>query len=161
MAKTDTDRAQVRQRIADTLQAAAVQLQDTGLKEDLARLFREDPHQAKLDLRDAVAGWARGLWGQAFAARDDHGDRLQIDGKSDRQVAASSGQATTLFGTVTFPRARSRPSGAGPSVVPTEPIRGLTTGGDGRGGRSLGGDHGQPAGAGWGGSVGRVPQRAV
>ncbi len=132
VAKTDTDRAQVRQRIADTLQAAATQLQDTGLKEDLARLFREDPHQAALD---------------------DHGDRLQIDGKSDRQVAASSGQATTLFGTVTFPRARSRPSGTGPSVVPTEQVLGLTTGGDGRGGRSLGGDHGQPAGTGWGGSV--------
>ncbi len=121
----------MRQRIADTLQAAATQLQDTGLKEDLAR----------------------GLWGQAFAARDDHGDRLQIDGKSPRQVAASPGQATTLFGTVTFPRARSRPSGAGPSGVPTEPIRGLTTGGDGRGGWSCGGDHGQPAGTGCRGSL--------
>ncbi len=113
VAKTDTDRAQVRQRIADTLQAAAAQLQGTGLVEDLARLFREDPHQAELDLRDAVAGLARGLWGQAFAARDDHGDQLQIDGKSPRQVAASSGQATTLFGTVTFPRVRTHPSGAG------------------------------------------------
>ena len=90
----------MRQRIADTLQAAATQLQDTGLKEDLARLFREDPHPAERDLRDAVAGWARGLLGQAFAALDDHGDRLQIDGKSPRQVAASSGQATTLFGTL-------------------------------------------------------------
>ncbi len=129
VAKTDTDRAPARQRVADTLQAAAVQLQDTGLKEDLARLFREDPHQAERDLRDAVAGLARGLLGQAFAARDDHGDRLQIDGKSTRQVAASSGQATTLFGTVTFPRARSRPSGAGPSVVSTEQVLGLTTGG--------------------------------
>ncbi len=145
----------------DTLQAAATQLPDTGLKEDLACLFREDPHPAELDLRDAVADWARGLWGQAFAARDDHGDRLQIDGKSPRQVAASSGQATTLFGTVTFPRARTRPSGAGPSGVPAAQVLGLTTGGDGRGGRSLGGDHGQPAGAGWGGSVARVPQRAV
>ncbi len=153
VAKIDTDRAQVRQRIADTLQAAATQLPDTGLKEDLARLFREDPHQAELDLRDAVAGWARGLLGQAFAALDDHGDRLQIDGKSDRQVAASPGQATTLFGTVTFPRARTHPSGAGPSGVPTEPIRGLTTGGDGRGGWSCGGDHGQPAGTGCRGSL--------
>ena len=119
----------MRQRVADTLQAAAAQLPDTGLVEDLVRLLWEDPHQAELDLRDAVAGLARGLWGPAFAARDDHGDRVQIDGKSTRQVAASPGQATTLFGTVTFPRARTRPSGAGASVVPTEPIRGLTPGG--------------------------------
>ncbi len=69
---------------------AAAQLQDTGLREDLVRLFREDP----------------------------------------RRVAASPGQATTLFGTVTFLRMRSRLSGAGPSVVPAEPIRGLTTGGN-------------------------------
>jgi len=121
--------AQVRQRIADTMQTVAAQLQDTGLVEDLARLFREDPHQAEIDLRDAVAGLARGLLSQAFAALDDHGDRLQIDGKSTRQVAASPGQATTLFGTVTFPRARTRPSGPGPSVVPTEQVLGLTTGG--------------------------------
>ncbi|MCY4007479.1 MAG: hypothetical protein OXE84_11760 [Rhodobacteraceae bacterium] len=110
------------------MQVAAAQLPDTGLKEDLACLFREDPHQAELDLRDAVAGWACGLWGLAFAARDDHGDRLQINGTSDRQVAASPGQATTLFGTVTFQQARYRPSGTGPSMVPAAPIRGLTPG---------------------------------
>ncbi len=131
------------------MQTVAAQLPDTGLVEDLARLLWEDPHQAEIDLRDAVAGWARGVWGQAFAAWDDHGDRLQIDGEITRQVAASPGRATPLFGTVTFPRARSHPSGAGASVVSTEPIRGLTTGGDGRGGRSCGGDHGEPAGAGW------------
>ncbi|MCY4196347.1 MAG: hypothetical protein OXD33_05440, partial [Rhodobacteraceae bacterium] len=84
---------------------------DTGLKEDLTRLLWEDPHQGELDLRDAVAGWAHGLWGQACAARDDHGDRLQIDGKSTRQAAASPGRATTLFGTVTFLRTCTRPSG--------------------------------------------------
>ena len=81
-----------------------MQLPDTGLKEDLARLLWEDPHQAELDLRDAVAGLARGLLGQAFAALDDHGDRVQIDGKIYRQMATSPGQATTLFGTVTVAR---------------------------------------------------------
>ncbi len=58
-AKIDTDIAQAWQRVADTLQAAATQLPDTDLKDDLAHLFREDPHQAELDLRDAVGGMPR------------------------------------------------------------------------------------------------------
>ena len=103
VAKTDTDVSQIRQRIVDTLHAAAAQ--DMGLVEDLAPLFREDPHQAERDWRDAVFGLARELLGQTFGALNDHGDRLQIDGKRDHQVAASD-QAMTLFGAMTFQRAR-------------------------------------------------------
>jgi len=74
---------------------------------------------AERDVRDAVFGLARELLGQTFGRRDDHGDRLQIDGNRYHQVAASSNQAMTVFGAVTFPRARDRhrhrPSGTGPS----------------------------------------------
>ncbi|MCY4008026.1 MAG: hypothetical protein OXE84_14580 [Rhodobacteraceae bacterium] len=45
VAKTDTDMAQARQRVANTMQTVATQLQGMGLVDDLVRLFREDPHQ--------------------------------------------------------------------------------------------------------------------
>ncbi len=125
--------AQARQRIADTLQAAAAQLPDTGLKEDLARLFRSQVGPAGCGVRPLRRSMIMGT-----------GCRLM-----GKVVARWRPR-----------RVRRRPC-SGPSVVPTEQVLGLTTGGDGRGGRSCGGDHGQPAGAGWGGSVVRVPQRAV
>ena len=52
VAKTDTDVAQ---------------MQDTGLVEDRAHLFREDPHQAERDWRDAVFGKASGSSLRAIA----------------------------------------------------------------------------------------------
>ncbi len=67
VAKTDLDKDRARQRITNIMQAAAAQLQDTGLADDRVRLFRKDPHRIELDLRDAVAGLARGLLVQAFA----------------------------------------------------------------------------------------------
>ncbi len=72
---------QARQRIANTLQTVAPQLPDTGLMEDLAGLFREDPHRVEIDRRDAFAGWPRGLWGQEFAALDDHGGQSSRTGE--------------------------------------------------------------------------------
>ncbi|MCY4006230.1 MAG: hypothetical protein OXE84_05290 [Rhodobacteraceae bacterium] len=44
--------------------------------DDLVRLFREDPRRVARDLRDVVAGLPCELLGQAFAALDDHGNRL-------------------------------------------------------------------------------------
>ena len=76
--------AQVRQRVADTLQTVTAPWQDTSFGDDLARLIWEDLHQAALDRRDAVLGLTREVLSQAFAVLDDHGDWLQIEEKSDR-----------------------------------------------------------------------------
>ncbi len=56
VAKTDLGRDRARQRVADTMQTVTAQWPDTGRVDDLARLFREDPHQAEIDLRDVAAG---------------------------------------------------------------------------------------------------------
>ncbi len=48
-ADMDMDRAQVRPRIADTMQAAAQALEDSGPADSLAIVFRENLHRAQRD----------------------------------------------------------------------------------------------------------------
>lgn len=112
----------VRQAISDMIRSDAA----LGMADDVAVMFMQDPLKAELLYRDAVHDLARSVLGDAFERIDDHGDTLEVDGRTYRKVDATRGQAMTMFGPVGYDRARYRPSGAGASVFPTERVLGLT-----------------------------------
>ena len=112
----------LRQAMNDVIRSDAVR----GMADDVAVMFMQDPLKAELVFRDTVYDLARSVLGDAFEQIDDHGDSLEVDGRSYRKVEATRGQAMTIFGPVGFDRARYRPSGGGASVFPTERVLGLT-----------------------------------
>ena len=97
-----------------------------GMAGDVAVMFMQDPLKAELAFRDAIYGFARSVLCDAFERIDDHGDSLEVGGRTYRKVDATRGQAMTMFGPVGYDRARYRPSGGGASVFPTERVLGLT-----------------------------------
>ncbi len=102
---------------------------EIGLAENVAALYRDDPLEAEGAVRDMVFGMARSVLADAFAALDDHGPSLQVDGRAYRKAEVTPGHAMTMFGPVDFLRSRYRPSGHGASLVPAEAVLGLTSGG--------------------------------
>ncbi len=104
---------------------------EIGLAENVAALYRDDPLEAEGAVRDMVFGMARSVLADAFAALDDHGPSLQVDGRAYRKAEVTPGHAMTMFGPVDFLRSRYRPSGHGASLVPAEAVLGLTSGGGG------------------------------
>ena len=103
--------------------------EDVGLSADIAALFRQNPLAAEHAVRDLMFGVARAVLQPAFAALDDHGPSLTVDGKSYHRVAVTRGEAMTMFGPVEFERSRYRPSGKGAAIIPADSTLGLTTGG--------------------------------
>ncbi len=103
--------------------------EDVGLSADIAALFRQNPLAAEHAVRDLMFGVARAVLQPAFAALDDHGPSLTVDGKSSHRVAVTGGEAMTMFGPVEFERSRYRRSGNGAAIIPADSTRGLTTGG--------------------------------
>ena len=97
-----------------------------GMADDVAVMFMQDPLKAELVFRDVIHDFARAVLGDAFERIDDHGDRLEVDGRTYRKVDATRGHAMTMFGPVGYDRARYRPSDGGASVFPTERVLGLT-----------------------------------
>ncbi len=100
---------------------------EIGLAENVAALYRDDPLEAEGAVRDMVFGMARSVLADAFAALDDHGPSLQVDGRAYRKAEVTPGHAMTMFGPVDFLRSRYRPSGHGASLVPAEAVLGLTS----------------------------------
>ena len=97
-----------------------------GLAENVAALYRNDPLEAESAVRDMIFGMARSILADAFAALDDHGPSLQVDGRTYRKAEVTPGRAMTMFGPAGFLRSRYRPSGTGASLVPAEAVLGLT-----------------------------------
>ena len=112
----------LRQAMNDVIRSDAVR----GMADDVAVMLMQDPLNAELLFRDAIHDLARSVLCDAFERIDDHGDSLEVEGRTYRKVDATRGHAMTMFGPVGFERARYRPSGGGASVFPTERVLGLT-----------------------------------
>ncbi len=112
----------LRQAMNDVIRSDAAR----GMADDVAAMFMQDPLKAELVFRDVIHDFARSVLGDAFERIDDHGDSLEVDGRTCRKVDATRGHAMTMFGPVGYDRARYRPSGGGASVFPTERVLGLT-----------------------------------
>ena len=99
------------------------------LVDDIAEAIQRDPLTAEQALQIFASHFARAIMAAATEQLDDHGEYLQVDGRSYRRAEATPGQAMTLFGPVSFMRSRYRPtSGKGASIFPTEAVIGLTEG---------------------------------
>ena len=98
----------------------------TGMAEDLAAMYRQDPLTAEIVFRDRFNDLARSVLRDTFELIDDHGVSLEAGGETYRKVEASAGHAMTLFGPVAYDRSRYRPSGGGEALFPTESVLGLT-----------------------------------
>ena len=112
----------VEQAVGSLILAAA----GTGMEEDLAAMFREDPLKAEIAFRDRFHDLACSILLDAFERIDDHGVSLHVGGEAYRKVEASTGRAMTLFGPVEYNRSRYQPSGGGAALFPTESVLGLT-----------------------------------
>ena len=89
-------------------------------------MFRQDPLKAEVAFRDGFNELACSVLRDAFELIDDHGVSLEAGGETYRKVEASTGHAMTLFGPVTYSRARYRPSGGGEALFPTARVLGLS-----------------------------------
>ena len=130
LANTDTD-VMVVARARLTQAADALMATDAArlLAGDVAEAIQRDPLTAEQALQIFASLFARAIMVAAIEQLDDHGEYLQVDGRSYRRAEATPGQAMTLFGPVSFMRSRYRPtSGKGASIFPTEAILGLTEG---------------------------------
>ena len=131
LANTDlTDAEDVMEAAGDRLRRAKNEVIRSdaarGMADDVSVMFMQDPLKAELVFRDVIHDFARAVLGDAFERIDDHGDCLEVDGRTYRKVDATRGHAMTMFGPVGYDRARYRPSGGGASVFPTERVLGLT-----------------------------------
>ena len=115
-----------RERLSRAMGSLALAAADLGMAEDLAAMLRQDPLQAGTAFRDRFHELARTIPGDAFERVDDHGDTLEVAGRTCRKVEATKGRAMTMSGPVDFGRSRCRPPGGGASVFPTERVLGLT-----------------------------------
>ena len=121
---------EVRSRIGKSMDQAMQMLLAPGLADDVAVLLRADPLGAETALRDEICRMGCTVLSQAFEQLDDDVPSLEIDGTGYRRMDASPGHALTLFGPITFNRARYRPSsGRGACFVPAEARLELTASG--------------------------------
>ena len=130
LANTDTD-VMVVARARLTQAADALMATDAArlLAGDIAEAIQRDPLTAEQALQIFASLFARAIMAAAIEQLDDHGEYLQVDGRSYRRAEATPGQAMTLFGKVEYTRSRYRPtSGKGASLFPTEAVLGLTEG---------------------------------
>ncbi len=84
-----------------------------GMADDVAVMFMQDPLKAELVFRDVIHDFARAVLGDAFERIDDHGDCLEVDGRTYRKVDATRGHAMTMSArSATTARATVRRTGA-------------------------------------------------
>ena len=122
---------EVHGRIGKSMERAIQMLRDQGLAEDVAALLCVDPLRAESAFRDELYRLGCTVLSAAFEHVDsDTPSSLEIAGTSYRRMDASPGHALTLFGPITFNRARYRPtSGQGACFVPAEARLELTASG--------------------------------
>ncbi len=92
------------------------------LVDDIAEAIQRDPLTAEQELQIFASLFARAIMAASIEQLDDHGEYLQVDGRSYRRAGATPGQAMTLFGLVEYTRSRYRPtSGKGASIYGPRP----------------------------------------
>ena len=103
--------AEAQERLAQAMGSLTLAAAGTGMAEDLAAMFRQDPLKAEIVFRDRFNDLARSVLRDTFELIDDHGVSLETGGETYRKIEASTGHAMTLFGPVAYDRSRYRPSG--------------------------------------------------
>ena len=118
-------RTELLSRMEQVLRPLDDEIRDGGLTELMANALAEDPRDAELAVRDLIFGKMRHLLGRSFERLDDHGRSVEVDGVLHHRAEPTAARLMTVFGPTEYRRSRYRPSGLGPSVVPTEAVLGI------------------------------------